>query len=87
MEYIGILRHHLVSFLAQCHPPSVLVIIVFDGIEFLFEDNEKIFQSGLCIEYLRFIPRMPLVVPVPPVFDTGKGHKECEGDLFTVEKN
>ena len=85
MEYIGILRHRLVSFLAQSHPSDVSLIIVFDKVEFLFDDIGKIFSSGFFIEYLRFIPCMPLVVPIPPVFDMGEGLKEHEGDIFTVE--
>ena len=85
IEYIGILQHHLVSFLAQCCPLGVFVIIVFDRVEFLFEGIDKRFPSVLCIDYFRFIPRMPIIVSVPLVFDTGEGLKEREGDLFTME--
>ena len=85
MEYISILRHHLVSFLAQCRPLGVLVIIVSDMVEFLFGDIEKICPSGFCFEYIRVILFMPLIVPIPPIFDMGEGLKEREGDLFAVE--
>ena len=85
MEYISILWHYLVSFLTQCHPSGVLVIIVFDRVEFLFDGIDKRFPSGFYFEYLRFILCLPLAVPIPPIFDMGEGLKEREGDLFNVE--
>ena len=73
--------------MAQCHTPSVLVIIMSVRVEFLFDGIDKRFPSGLCIEYLIFIPHMPLAVPIPPVFDVEEALKEHEGDLFTAGKN
>jgi hypothetical protein len=29
---------------------------------------------------------MFLIVSIPPIYDIGKGLKECEGDFFTIRK-
>ena len=76
MEYISIRHQCLVSSLAQCRPLGVLIIIVSDRVEFLFDDIDKRFQSGLYPEYFKLIPFMPLTLPVPLVFDMGEGFKE-----------
>jgi hypothetical protein len=69
----------------QSHPSHVLVIIVSDRVELLLEGIYKGHPSGFSPEWCRFIHGVPLPVTFPPRSDMGKGFKECEGDIFTVE--
>ena len=76
----------MVSFLAQCHPSGVLVIIVFDMVEFLLDDIEKTHLSVFCPVYFRLIFDMPLAVIIPPIFDMGEELNDCNGGIFSIGK-
>jgi hypothetical protein len=86
MEGIGELRHYLAPLLPQCGPSHVLVLIVANRvILFLYRIHKKI-PSGLDPIYFRLLCVTLLPVSFPPMFDMGERFKECEGDLFFVEK-
>ena len=86
MKGIGELRNCLAPLLPQCGPSHVLVLIVANRvILFLYRINKKI-PSGLGPIYSKFLCVTLLLVSFPPMFDMGKIFKECEGDLFPVEK-
>jgi hypothetical protein len=52
---------------------------------FLYSIHKKI-PSGLDPIYSRLLYGMFLPVSFPPMFDIGESLKECEDDLFFVEK-
>jgi len=68
----------------QSHPSRALVIIVFDRVELLIEGIKKGHPSGSCPEFHILILVMSLLVTFPPIFDTGEGFKDNEGDIFNV---
>jgi hypothetical protein len=84
MKCVSVLRHCLISFLAQSRPFHVLVIIVSNRVEFLLKGIYKGRPSGFSPQWCRFICGVPLLVTFPPRSDMGKGFKEHKGDLFTV---
>jgi hypothetical protein len=84
MEDIGVLLHCLISLLAQSCPSHELVIAVSNMVEFLLEGIDKRHPSGLYPKFRRFNSHMSLLVTIPPIFVTGKGLKECGGDLFVL---
>jgi hypothetical protein len=72
--------------LPQCCPSHILVLIVANKvILFLYRIHKKI-PSGLDPIYSRLLCGTLLPVIFPPMFDMGESLKECEGDLFLVEK-
>jgi hypothetical protein len=86
MEGIGELRNYLAPLLPQCGPSHVLVLIVANRVVlFLYRIHKKI-PSGLGPIYSRLLCGTLLPVSFPPMFDMGESLKECEGDLFLVEK-
>jgi hypothetical protein len=86
MEGIGKLRNCLAPLLPQCVPSHVLVLIVANMvILFLYHIHKKI-PSGLSPIYSRLLCGTLLPVIFPPMFDMREIFKECEGDLFFVEK-
>jgi hypothetical protein len=86
MESICELRHCLAPLFPQCGPSHVLVVIVTNR-EILFLDRiHKKIPSGLDPIYSRLLCGTLLPVSFPPMFDIGERLKECEGDLFLVEK-
>jgi hypothetical protein len=86
MEYISVLHHYMVSLLESFYPYHVLVVIVSNRVEFLLEGIKKIHPSEFYPKCCRLIYDMSILVIVPPIFDMGKGLKECEGDHLVVEK-
>jgi hypothetical protein len=58
-----------------------LVIIVSNRVVLLLEGIEKSQPSGFGPKNCRLISE--ITISFPPIFDMGKGFKECEGD-FTV---
>jgi hypothetical protein len=70
----------------QSYPSHVLVIIIPNKEEFLLEGINKIHLSDVCPKFFRLIPIMLHLVSVPPIFGMGKGLKEIEGDLLTLQK-
>jgi hypothetical protein len=86
MEGIGKLRNCLAPLFPQCGPSHVLVLIVANMvILFLYHIHKKI-SSGLGPIYSRLLCGTLLPVSFPPMFDMGERFKECEGDIFSVEK-
>jgi hypothetical protein len=86
MEGIGELQNFLAPLLLQCGPSHVLVLIVSNRvILFLYRIHKKN-PSGLDPIYSRLLYGTFLPVIFPPMFDMGEIFKECEGDLFSVEK-
>jgi hypothetical protein len=86
MEGIGELWNFLCPLLLKCGPSYVLVLIVANRvILFLYRIHKKI-PSGLDPTYCRLLCGTFLLVSFPPMFDMGKIFKECEGDLFSIEK-
>jgi hypothetical protein len=86
MEGIGELWNYLAPLLPQCGPSHVLVLIVANRvILFLYRIHKKI-PSGLDPIYSRLLCGTFLLVSFPPMFDMGESFKECEGDIFPVEK-
>jgi hypothetical protein len=85
MEDIGVLQTHLVSLMMQSCPSHVLVIIVPNMVEFILEGINKILPTGFCTKCGRFISIVSLSVTFPPIFDMGKGLKECKSDIFDVQ--
>jgi hypothetical protein len=86
MEGIGELQNFLAPLLPQCGPSHVLVLIVANRvILFLYRIHKKI-PSGIDPIYSRLLCGNLLPVSFPPMFDMGESLKECEGDLFLVEK-
>jgi hypothetical protein len=72
--------------LPQCGPSHVLVIIVANRVILLFYRNHKKIPTGIDPIYSRLLYGTLLPVSFPPMFDMRKSIKECEGDLFFVEK-
>jgi hypothetical protein len=86
MEGIGELWNYLAPLLPQCGPSHVLVLIVAKRIIlFLYRIHKKI-SSGLNPIYSRLLCGNFLPVSFPPMFDMRESFKECEGDIFFVEK-
>ena len=86
MEGIDELQNYLAPLLPQCGPSHVLVLIVANKvILFLYHIHKKI-PSGISPVYSRLLCGTFLLVSFPPMFDMGESLKECEGDLFPVEK-
>ena len=86
MEGIGELWNFLAPLLLQCGPSHVLVLIVANRvILFLYCIHKKI-PSGIGPIYSRILYGNLLPVSFPPMFDMRESFKECEGDLFFVEK-
>jgi hypothetical protein len=86
MEGIGEIWNCLALMLLQCGPSHVLVLIVANRvILFLYRIHKKI-PSGLGAIYSRLLCGTLILVSFPPMFDMGESLKECEGDLFLVEK-
>jgi hypothetical protein len=86
MEGIGELRNYLDPLLPQCGPFHVLVLIVSNRvILFLYRIHKKI-PSGIDPIYSRLLYGTFLPISFPPMFDMRESFKECEGDLFFVEK-
>jgi hypothetical protein len=86
MEGIGELWNYLAPLLSQCGPSHILVLIVSNRvILFLYRIHKKI-PSGLDPIYSRILCGNFLLVSFPPMFDMGEIFKECEGDVFSVEK-
>jgi hypothetical protein len=86
MEGIGELHNYLAPLLLQCGPSHVLFLIVSNRvILFLYRVHKKI-PSGLGPIYSRLLCGNFLPVSFPPMFDMRESFKECEGDLFPVEK-
>jgi hypothetical protein len=74
------------SLFPQCGPSHVLVLIVANKvILFLYHIHKKI-PSGIGPIYSRLLYGTFLPVSFPPMFDMGERFKECEGDIFPVEK-
>jgi hypothetical protein len=86
MEGIGELWHYLAPLLPQCGPSHVLVIIVANRVILFLDRIHKKIQVGLDPIYSRLLYGNFLPVSFPPMFDMGESLKECEGDLFPVEK-
>jgi hypothetical protein len=61
-----------------------MVIIVSNRVILFLEG--KIHPSGSWPKNYKLILNMFLIVSLPPIYDMGKGLKECEGDFFTVGK-
>jgi hypothetical protein len=86
MEGIGELWNYLAPLLPQCGSSHVLVLIFSNKvILFLYRIHKKS-PSGLGPIYSRLLCGTFLLVSVPPMFDMGEIFKECEGDIFPVEK-
>jgi hypothetical protein len=86
MECIGELRKLLALVLPKRGPSHVLVFIVAKRvILFLYRIHKKI-PSGLGPIYSRLLCGTFLVISFPLMFDMVERFKECEGDLFPVEK-
>jgi hypothetical protein len=86
MEGIGELRNCLAPLFPQCCPSHVLVLIVANGVILFLYDIHKKIPSGLDPIYSRLLCGTFLPVSFPPMFDMRERFKECEGDLFSVEK-
>jgi hypothetical protein len=86
MEGIGELRNGLAPLLPQCGPSHVLVLIVANRVILLFYRIHKKIPSGIGPIYSRLLCGTFLPVSFPPMFDMRESFKECEGDLFFVEK-
>jgi hypothetical protein len=87
MEGIGELWNFLAPLLLQCGPSHVLVLIVANRVILFLYASTKKSQVGLT----PYIPDSSvetfLPVSFPPIFDMrGDSFKECEGDIFLVEK-
>jgi hypothetical protein len=86
MEGIGELRNCLTPLLSQCGPSHVLFLIVSNRvILFLYRIHKKI-PSGLGPIYSRLLCGTLLPISLSPMFDMRESFKECEDDLFFVEK-
>jgi hypothetical protein len=86
MEGIFELRNCFAPLLSQCGPSHILVLIVANKvILFLYRVHKKI-PSGIDPIYSRLLCGTFLPVSFPPMFDMGEIFKECEGDIFPVEK-
>jgi hypothetical protein len=70
----------------QCGPSHVLVFIVSNRVILFLDCIHKRIPSGLDPIYSRILCGMFLPVIFPPMFDMGERLKECEGDIFPVEK-
>jgi hypothetical protein len=86
MEIICELRHYLAPLLPQCGPSHVLVFIVTNRVILFLDRIHKKIPSGLNPIYFRLLHGTLLPISFPPMFDMGESLKECEGDLFPVEK-
>jgi hypothetical protein len=64
-----------------------LVIIVTNRVILFLDCIHKKIPSGLDPIYSRLLCGTLLPVSFPPMFDMGESLKECEGDIFPVEKN
>jgi hypothetical protein len=76
MEDVGVLQDHLASLVTHSCQSRVLVIIVFNRVEFLLEGMNKIHQSGLYPKFCRLIYVVALLKHFPPISNMGKGLKE-----------
>jgi hypothetical protein len=82
----GELWNYLAPLLPHCGPSHVLVLIVSNRvILFLYSIHKKI-PCGIGPIYSRLLCGTLLPVSFPPIFDMREIFKECEGDLFFVEK-
>jgi hypothetical protein len=70
----------------QCGPSHVLVVIVTNRVIFFLVHIHKKIPSGLSPIYSKVLCGTFLLVRFPPMFDMGESLKECEGDIFPVEK-
>ena len=86
MEGICELRNCLAPLLPQCGPSHVLVLIVANRVMLFLYRIHKTISIGLGPIYSRLLCGTFLLVIFPPMFDMGESLKECEGDLFLVEK-
>ena len=86
MEGIGELWNYLAPLFSKCGPCHVLVLTVANRvILFLYCIHKKI-PSGIDPIYSRLLCGTFLQVNFPPMFDIRESFKECEGDIFFVEK-
>jgi hypothetical protein len=86
MEGIGELRNFLAPLLPQCGPSHVLVLIVANRVILFLHRMHKRIPSELGPIYSTLFYGNLIPVSFPPMFDMRESFKECEGDLFSVEK-
>jgi hypothetical protein len=86
MKGIGELQNFLAPLLPQCGPSHVLVLVVANRVILLFYRIHKKIPSGLNPIYFRLLYGTLLPISFPPMFDMGESFKECECDLFPIEK-
>jgi hypothetical protein len=86
MEGIGELQNYLAPLLPQCGPSHVLVLIVANRVILFFYRIHKKISSGIDPIYSKLLYGTLLPVSFPPMFDMRESFKECEGDIFFVEK-
>jgi hypothetical protein len=86
MEGIGELWNCLAPLFPQCGPSHVMVLLVSNRVIFFLYCMHKIIPSGHDPIYSRIIYGTFLPVSFPPMSDMGEIFKECEVDIFPVEK-
>jgi hypothetical protein len=86
MEFIGEFHNYLALLLLQCGPSHVQVLIVFNRVILFIYCIHKKIPGGLGAIYSRLLCVTLLLVSFPPMFNMGESLKECEYDLFSVEK-
>jgi hypothetical protein len=67
-------------------PEGVTRLIVSNRVILFLNRIHKKIPSGLNPIYSRFLCGNFLLVSFPPMFDMGESLKECEGDIFPLEK-
>jgi hypothetical protein len=72
--------------LPQCGPSHVLVLISSNRVILFLYRIHKNIPSGIDPIYSRFLYGAFLPVSFPLMLDMGERFKECEGDLFPIEK-
>jgi hypothetical protein len=86
VEDIGEIWNFLAPLLLQCGASHVLVLIVAKRVIFFLYRIHKKIPSGLGPIYSILLCGNLLPVSFSPMFDMGGIFKECEGDIFPVEK-
>jgi hypothetical protein len=86
MECIGELRKLLALVLLKRGPSHVLVFIVSKRVILFLYHIHKTIPSGFDPIYSKLLYGNFILVSFPPMFDMGESPKECEGDLFPLEK-